>query len=239
MKPPITLGPQKTTATCPPTNPAPFHCQTMERNVLHEPHGPAWILARAIGTAMKIALALVLSMSISAVAQTVKQALPDAPSTTLNVQNSSLAAVLPFSSSLEGSMIAPAPPPPVPERRAPRFTASKLNRGLVVTEFSARFMDGLTTRIDLTDPCRCHKESSEFFGLPLQPVMSTTPGAMAYSLGVAAAYTFAANWAWRQGYKHPRHLRLWHAASRLMLVGDSTMEVFAVSNNLYLGSTAR
>ncbi len=188
---------------------------------------------------MKTALALVLSMSISAVAQTVKQALPDEPSTTLNVQNNSLVAVLPFSSSVERSMIAPAPLPSVRELRAPRFTTSKLNRGLIATEFSARFMDGLTTRIDLTDPCRCHKESSEFFGLPLQPVMSTTPGAMAYSLGVAAAYTFAANWAWRQGYKHPRHLRIWHAASRLMLVGDSTMELYAVGNNLYLGTTPR
>jgi hypothetical protein len=211
----------------------------MEHNVLHHPHGPARILAKGHRRAMKIALALVLSMSISTVAQTVKQALPDEPSTTLNVQNNSLAAVLPFSSSLERPMIAPSPPPPVRELRPPRFTASKLNRGLIATEFSARFMDGLTTRIELTGPCRCHKESSEFFGLSMQPVMNTTPGAMAYSLGVAAAYTFAANWAWRQGYKHPRHLRLWHAASRLLLVGDSTMEIYAVSNNLTLRSTPR
>jgi hypothetical protein len=188
---------------------------------------------------MKTILALVLSLSISSAAQTERQALPDGPSTTLEIQNNGLFAGLPLGSSLEGPMIAPAPPHRTRKPLAPGFTSSKVNRGLIATEFSARFLDGLTTRIDLTDSCQCHSESSELFGASLQPVYSTTAGAMAYSLGVAAAYTFAADWAWREGNKHPRHLRLWHAASRLMLMGDSAMEFYLVRNNLTLGRTVR
>lgn len=126
---------------------------------------------------------------------------------------------------------------PVTSRPSPDFHpffSQRLNRMLVATEFWARGLDAYSTHRDLNDPCKCFHEGSRFLGLNMTPMFKTTAGAYSYSLGLATAYSFLSARLWNASKDHPRHARLLRTLSRVLPIGDSSMEVNADVHNLDL-----
>lgn len=112
------------------------------------------------------------------------------------------------------------------------FGADRFNRMLVAEEFLARGLDAMTTYNRLNDPCRCYQEASRFFGLDMTPIFKNPAGAYSYSFGVATAYSFLSARLWNAGKDHPRRAWLLQRLSRVLLIGDSSMEFLVDVHNV-------
>lgn len=211
-------------------------------------------LVRKREVVKSIVAVLSLLVGCSAAAQSVKPAMPDAaviepeliPMEKINVSGFETYTAS-RTTAVAASLIPDSPHPmPVPASiqaaRIPNsrsaefktFRSSKFNRSMVVTEFWARGLDAASTYNKLNDPCGCYHEASRFFGLDMAPVFKSEAGAYAYSLGVAAAYSFASAKLWNAGKQHPRHARLLQRLSRSLLIVDSSMEIAVDIHNLNL-----
>lgn len=118
------------------------------------------------------------------------------------------------------------------------FSESKLNRTLVVTEFWSRGLDALSTHQELNSACKCYHETSHFLGLDMTPMLKNTVGAYSYSLGIAATYSFLSARLWNASKDHPRHARVLRTISRVLLMGDSSMETAADVRNFSIMGAA-
>lgn len=199
-----------------------------------------------------IIAAIYLLIGSSAIAQTVGPALPDiafvepqpiqmlqmaVPGTDIYADSSSTevaASSIPFAP--DPAIIAASAPLVAPgnprSAEFKRFSANKVNRTLVATEFWARGLDAFSTHQKLTNSCMCYHEASRFFGLDMTPMLKTTVGAYSYSLGIATTYSFISAKLWDASKDHPRHARLLRTLSRALLIGDSSMEITADVHNL-------
>lgn len=120
--------------------------------------------------------------------------------------------------------------PDAPTPAPTSFLASKVNRALVITEFSVRLTDAYTSHRNLNDPCHCFTETSSLFGENLTPVFKSSVGAYSFSVGVATGVTLISWWLW----KRHRHPKVFHGIARLGLMEDSAFDADADVNNIHL-----
>jgi hypothetical protein len=205
-----------------------------------------------------IIAALSVLICCRAAAQSLAPGVPDAPAIELQhieteqIEVTETGAVVDLTSTQVGGYSVVVAPPPVrfaftsATARAPKprprefrkFRSDSFNRVLVATEFWARGLDALSTYDKLDNPCICYREASRFFGLDMTPVFKSRAGAYSYSFGIAAAYSLLAAHLWNAGRDHPHHARLLQRMSRLLLIGDSSMEIAAGMHNILLTNAA-
>jgi hypothetical protein len=105
---------------------------------------------------------------------------------------------------LSSVLIAEVPDAPTPSTTVVSTTTSsavhqrrffdKTNIVLFSTEFLVRGLDAQSTRMNLTNPCRCYKEDNTVW------FSATTPRQYAYSFGVAAGVTGLSYLFYRTGH---------------------------------------
>lgn len=106
------------------------------------------------------------------------------------------------------------------------FFASRTNRMLASGEVTTRFLDALSTRQALTNPCKCILEEGSLFGISLEPV-AKSGWAYPYALGMASSNILASRMLWNYA-RTSRHPKLFHFAARAFLAFD-------ISTNAYKG----
>jgi hypothetical protein len=168
--------------------------------------------------------AALITLSIAASAQAQKSDdLPDSPG------YSSSATAVPTS-----SFVTVRRPAPVVNDG---FLHSRINRILVASEFTSRFLDAVSTRQFENDPCHCIYERGHFYGtFSLAPVMASGVGAYSYSIAMASAFTFGSRALWNHG-EHSRHRTIYHLAARAVLAFDLHSELEDPINNWRLIAT--
>jgi hypothetical protein len=132
------------------------------------------------------------------------------------------------------------PAKPVPQKKFESFFANKLNRGLVVADFSVRMLDAVSTRLGVTESCKCIVEDGTFLGtFSLKPVAQSNAGTVAYAAGVAAGITLVSSYLWSRGEHSKHHQKLYRFASRAYPAFDVQSELTTDISNWIVISKGR
>lgn len=142
---------------------------------------------------------------------------------------------------LTAAAVEPLPDAPKPHHaRVEPFLANKLNRALVISDFSARMMDAVSTHAFLTDSCNCFMEKGTFYGtFSMRPIAESNAGMYLYSAGMAAAFSLASGYLWTRGQHSHHHQKLYKFAARAVLAYDIQSEARFDVNNWVLISNGR
>ena len=117
----------------------------------------------------------------------------------------------------------PDTPQPVP------FFHNKVNVTLTVSDVAVRYLDALSTRQAITDPCHCFNESGSFYGLDLSPVAAHSWSQYSYSLGFAGLNVLISRALWNRGERKHRTRYRW--LSRAVLTADLATDGYATIHN--------
>lgn len=90
-------------------------------------------------------------------------------------------------------------PAPSIKRDFHAYLQSPVTRRLIVADYGVRLLDAISTRQVQLNPCRCMHEDE------LGPIVKSSIGMTAYSLGVATAVEYGAYKLWQHG--HPKLAR--------------------------------
>lgn len=113
------------------------------------------------------------------------------------------------------------------------FWSDKVNRTLVVADFSARTLDAYTSYSNATSSCHCTEEIGTIFGLwSMRPIVKNEVADYSFFVGVAAGTSEVSALIWKVGVH--RHNRLLHIASRLLLGLDAGIEGAVAAHNCNL-----
>lgn len=107
------------------------------------------------------------------------------------------------------------------------FLQSKLRRAMLINDFAARSLDGVTSYIAFNSSCRCFSEDTP----GLYVVNQNGFGAQAYALTVATGAAAASMWMYHRSLTSERHARAWSRLAWIAPLADGVMEDVVVAHN--------